>query len=81
MKWQARVGVDLGQQGLNVVCMPPLLSEEALKQDITALRKRYEDILARLRGVEEELLMIRKEMINTTEEVERKKAKKLVRDL
>ncbi len=61
--------------------MPPLLSEEALKQDITALRKRYEDILARLRGVEEELLMIRKEMINTTEEVERKKAKKLVRDL
>ncbi len=61
--------------------MPPLLSEEALKQDITALRKRYEDILARLRGVEEELLMIRKEMINTTEEVERKKAKKLVHDL
>jgi hypothetical protein len=61
--------------------MPPLLSEEAVHQDVQALRQRCEDVSARLRGVEAELLLLRKEMFAMMEKNERVKAKKLVLEL
>lgn len=61
--------------------MPPLLSEEAVRHDVQALRQRYEDVLGRLRALEAEMLLFRKEMSENIEEEKRKKTRRLVHDL
>lgn len=61
--------------------MPPLLSEEALKKDLDSLRERYEAVLSRMRAIEAELLLFRKELSQKVEDGKKKQARRIVDDL